>query len=393
MSQVNTELLEVNKPSVLTQIVFTRQVKKELKLFEVSGLQVDLANVLLYQLWKKMNIEKLEIDTNIPSTLIEIDLADISNMIGKYKRHQYKEWIYQLDALSDVKVVINSLNKKKDEDEMVITRFIHEIRYTHNKQTNKKTVKVAMSNIIASRYMNNNKFFSKMFLKIQFSLHSKYSKLLYELMKDYEGISKTIDITTLYELLNVTEDKQRTWSVFRPNILEKAVKEINSMTDISVEYEPIKSKPEGERLQVTAVKFTPIEQDDKRLQSLGIKEAELSRDEQSILNKKKAIALIRLEQSKQFQTINNEEAWLKKTVESITDEFIEQQDLIEVAKQRIDELTEEELKIFGKLLMDSYGDIISFKEYKLYYAFDETKPPITNNAKETYDVLLALENE
>lgn len=382
--------MEIHKPSVLTQVVFTKQVKKNIELYEMNSIQIDLVNVILYQLWQMIRLNKinfnLDEDSNIASTFMELNLKDITTFIGKYNRNQYKDFMYQLEELSNIKMVVNSLNKNKDE-EMRITRFIGDIVYS--KKNGKKTIKVAISNYIAQRYMNNKSYFSKMFLKIQFSLKSKYSKLLYELMKDYEGISKTIELESIYDLLNVTEQKQRNWSIFRANILDKSIKEINTMTDIEVSYTTIKTIPNEGRLQVTALTFNSISQNLDRLVDLKI---EQPIEEQIKFNKKKAIALIRLEQSKKFTEINNEEAWLKKTIESITDEFIEQQDLIEEAKEKLDELDSEMLKIFGKLLMDEYKDVVTIKDYKLQFVFDESKSPITNTAKETYDILLELEN-
>ena len=58
------------------------------------------------------------------------------------------------------------------------------------------------------------------------------------------------------------------------------------------------------------------QQSTDRLKALGLlnQPPELSPEEREHYNKKKAIALIRLEKSKKFQTIDNEEAWLKKTI-------------------------------------------------------------------------------
>ena len=202
--------------------------------------------------------------------------------------------------------------------------------------------------------------------------------------------SKIFELTTLQDLINVSEDTQRSWSIFRANILEKAVAEINEKSDIAVSFEPIKNRPLNGRLQVTQIKFIMQPQPNSRLTELGLinRPKEIPIEEQILYNKKKAIALIRLDQSKQFQQINNEEAWLKKTIASITDEFIETQDLIDEAKPIIDSV---DINEYSVELQEKYGDYVGLKDYKLYYVFDETKPNITNTAKETFDVLLSLD--
>ncbi len=79
-------------------------------------------------------------------------------------------------------------------------------------------------------------------MAIQFSLKSKYSKLLYELAKDYEGLQngKEISFEELHELLNVTTDTMKVPSRFKAHILKKSVDEINELTDIRIEWDMTK---------------------------------------------------------------------------------------------------------------------------------------------------------
>ena len=382
---MNIEKLELNKPSELTQVVFTQQVKKELNIYKMSALQIDLVNVMFYKVREEIGKHKLEIDESQSSTFFEFALNDFNNMLKKYNNNQYSEIIEQLDLLSDIKIIINSIGKNKDIDEMIITRFIQEIRVSKHKKTEKKKIKLAISNTIIKRFIDVKKYFSKMFLTIQFSMKSKYSKLLYELLKDYEGINvKQFDLNILMDLINVSEYSQRVWSIFNQNILKKAVKEINNKSDIKVSYEPIKERPDGGRLQVTKIKFMMEKQ---KCDLIDNHEPELSIEEQIKYNKKKVITEQRLKQAKQFQEIKNEDAWIKKTIESITDEFLEHQDKIIDAKEQIDNIN---IKDYTDKLSIKYGDIIGLDKYKLIYIFDESKPSITNNAKETLDILNTL---
>jgi len=384
---MNIEKLEINKPSELTQVVFTQQIKKELNIYKMSALQIDLINVMFYKIRKEIGKHKLEIDESQPSTLFEFTLNDFNNMLQKYNNNQYGEIIEQLDSLSDIKIIINSIGKNKDIDEMIITRFIQEIRVSKHRKTEKKKIKLAISNTIIKRFIDVKKYFSKMFLTIQFSMKSKYSKLLYELLKDYEGINtKQFELNVLMDLINVSEDSQRVWSIFNQNILKKAVKEINEKSDIKVSYEPIKERPDNGRLQVTKIKFIIEEQQCALIDS---QEPEMSIEEQLLYNKKRAIAEERLEKAKQFQEINNEEAWIKKTIKSITDDYVELQDLIEESKEVLDNT---DLSKFNDLLLIKYGDLVGMVDYKLCYVFDDTQAPLTSNAYETYLVLEELKS-
>ena len=51
-----------------------------------------------------------------------------------------------------------------------------------------KSIKASFPRVLIKSYYNTRKYFKKHYLTIQFSLKSKYSKLLYELAKDYEGL-------------------------------------------------------------------------------------------------------------------------------------------------------------------------------------------------------------
>ena len=95
---------------------------------------------------------------------------------------------------------------------------------------------------------------------------SKYSKLLYELLKDYSNLNEfVIDFSILKALLNVDNKDNPSidnWSIFNRDILKRAVKEVSEKSDINVEYEPIKNIIDGKK-QVDKIKFTIIKQKSK----------------------------------------------------------------------------------------------------------------------------------
>lgn len=71
---------------------------------------------------------------------------------------------------------------------------------------------------------------------------SKYSVRLYELLIKYKelGSSKKYTIDDLRSLLGVENTEYKTMSLFKVNVLDKAVKEINAKTDIQIKYDQFK---------------------------------------------------------------------------------------------------------------------------------------------------------
>ena len=176
-----------------------------------------------------------------------------------------------------------------------------------------------------------------------------------------------------------------TWALFNQNIIKKAVKEINEKSDIYVSYEPIKERINGKRLQVTKIKFDIDKQNNERLEELGLlktKHSDISMDEQILYNKKLVIAKDRLEKAKQFQSINNEEAWLEKTINSITDKELEKIEEEEIALSKLKDI---DIKDYTEKLSLKYGDLIGLDEAYLNYVF--TNKRITTSAVETLEVL------
>jgi len=311
MKKIKTEIMEINKPSELTQTMFFKNDDSN-AIASLTATQMDMLNLIFYKSKEYFIKEKVEILEFIP---FEIDLKMISETFDKYNTGAYTDLIKQLVELSDIKVVINVLGKNKDMN-TTFTRFIHKITVSKHKNNNRKKVRLILDGDICKMIFNVKKLFSKFYLKIQFSMKSKYSKLLYELLKDYEGIfTKIIDYELLVGLLNVDYEKTNNgkWALFNQNILKKAVKEINEKSDIKVSYEPIKERPDGGRLQVTKIKFMMEKQDENRLKELGIldQEPELSIEEQihqnKLKNKSKA-KMVKL--VKNGYEIKDEESWI-----------------------------------------------------------------------------------
>ncbi|EPY2286813.1 replication initiation protein [Clostridium sporogenes] len=93
--------------------------------------------------------------------------------------------------------------------------------------------------------------FTKLSLQQMVSFKSQYSGRIYELLKQYQNIGQRIfEINELKELLGISFDKYNQYGLFKQRILSKAKKEINSDSDLIIEFEEIKT---GRK--VTSIKF------------------------------------------------------------------------------------------------------------------------------------------
>ena len=375
-----TKKFEINKSSDLCQLVYFTETKKEKQLFNISALQLDLLNVVFYQANKFLCQSNVDLDAS-DTTTIELDTVELSKMLGRYNKAQYEYLISSLTELSDVKVLINALNKNKQLQETSITRFILSIKLSKHLKTNKKKLRIIMDNDVLKRVHDIRSLFSKMFLSIQLSMVSKYSKLLYELLKDYHGI-KTISIpfSSQLDLLNVTEPNMQQWSNFRPHIIDKAIKEINEKSDIFVSYEPIKEKPEGQRLQVTSVKFFISKQPESRLQELGLIQESITSHKLYNKSKSKLDKLV-----KGGYNVIDEEMWIETDINK-NEEKYESEIRIDIWLKE----TSQDDKNFiyeeiAKSLPDCEDPMVIIEDYKIIGLF--SKETFTKNPLETIELL------
>jgi len=90
----------------------------------------------------------------------------------------------------------------------------------------------------------------------------EYSFRLYELLKQYERIKKrVISLSQLKEMLLIGPDEYKLYSALKRRIIVPAQDEINSKTDISFDFEEIKT---GRK--VSAISFTILNRDFKEVE-------------------------------------------------------------------------------------------------------------------------------
>lgn len=380
--KVLTELCEIHKPSALCQTVFYENSKNE-PLAYLPAIQIDLVNALIYLIWEQINTNSTKYSENNDSIKsFDIELKSVTDMLGKYQK-DYAPIIQLLTDLQKYVVKINMLDK----DSSVINKssivLIPKISWSEESGQIRKTVKIWFDSEILNFFVKKNKVFAKLYLKIQFSFVSKYSKLLYEILKDYEKVGNTITFDNLILLLNVKTEgtKNSEWSSFRPHILEKAIDEINEKADIKVSYEPIKERPsENDRLQVTKVRFNVEKQTNSRLVELGLVQPAIENNKYYNKSKLKLDKLV----NNGYKVID-EEKWIESDIKKNSERYD--------AEIRIDSWmasTDEEAKnhVF-KLIASSVDDcddpMVCIDDYKIIGLF--SRDAFTKNPQETIELL------
>lgn len=226
----------------------------------MTPLQIDLTSTLFYLISDVMNKQNLtQADIFEWSSLnhFEINLQTIAELLGKYENGYYEPIVSNLQELSKIQVLTNTLHKNK-EQEQILFHLIRKISWLKDKQTTSKRVKVWIEPELLMMFHNVNKMYTSFYLQIQYGLNSKYSKLLYEVLKDYAKLGElTLDFTVLRALMNIdTVDKPEwdKWASFNRDILKRAVQEVSEKSDIHVTYEPVKDRL-VKKLEVSKVRF------------------------------------------------------------------------------------------------------------------------------------------
>lgn len=395
--------LELKKPSQLCQVLFYKDFNKE-EYANLTPLQIDIINVtfrFVSDIMEQQDLTEEELFEWANLNHFEINLQAISDILGKYKNGYYEPIVNNLQELTKVQVLTNTLHKNKTQ-ESILFHFIRKISWLKDKQTTSKRVKIWIEPELLSMFLNLKEYYSKMYLPIQLGLKSKYSKLLYEVLKDYIGVKEvTLDLEMLKAMLNVDiKDKPNldVWSNFNRDILKKAVVEVTEKSDISVTYEPIKEII-NKKKEVTKIRFMM-----KNQKSILINEDELTTidldthvvpdDEVTTKNlSPEEIKLIEIAQNKMDNArmlgvqIKNPQAYLETIIENLKKDKIDVGSML-VIDEMLDEIKEiyETYKNSKNQLIvlenyESYPVVAINSDYLLYSPVDKFN--ITKSMKET----------
>lgn len=396
--------IEIRKPSELCQVLYYNNfTKKEPAI--LTSLQVDLVDVIFKFIATTLEMEKVTDETMydwISLNHFEINLQDIASLLRKYDNNYYAKIVSNLTELAKVQVLSNTLHKNKS-SEMLLFHFIRKISWVQDKKTTNKKIKLWVEPDLIKMFLNLKNHYTEYSLQIQFGMNSKYSKLLYPLTKDYNGVdSKTIDFELLQQLLNVdviTRPNLANWSHFNRDLLKRTVKEINEKSDIILTYTPIKERDENNKLKVTKVKFDIKKQksillDYSIADTTIIEEVPATRAEIKL----EELAQQKMSEARIFGTvIKNEKRYKATVIDNLIEEGLDIESIIEL-EDYVVELKESFLSVNNNknqlMVLENYEGhlIISISnDFLLYSPVD--KVSITKTAKETISRINNLKQE
>lgn len=141
----------------------------------------------------------------------------------------------------DIKATIKKLSDRSmwldDGESETLMRWLSHVKI--NKKSEK--VNIEIDRTIAPFLFELKEKFTQYQLYNILAMKSAFSVRIYELMKSYAyQKSKTFEITELKRLLKVEDVKSyKNFADFKKRVLDKAQEEINELTDINIEFDPV----------------------------------------------------------------------------------------------------------------------------------------------------------
>jgi plasmid replication initiation protein len=173
---------------------------------------------------------------------ITIAVKEFADMVGISNRGS----IYQ-ELEKVTKRLLGRVFCFRTENETIQFQALSETKYQHKEGEVKLTIHKNMKPYLLEISKN----FTAYELKNISKMTSSYALRIYELIKMFEGLGEIIyGIDDLRKKLGIKEGELSNFAYFNRRVLEISRREINSKTDLKLEYEPIK---EGRK--VTQIKF------------------------------------------------------------------------------------------------------------------------------------------
>ena len=208
----------------------TRLVVKDNSLIDASfNLSLVEQRIMLMAIVEARELPKLTFDTPIK--------VSVKSYIDQFK-------VASSTAYESLQDAVDTLFERQFSyydpvmDERFKERWIYKASYIDDKGHVVMFFTPTVISMISRLYKN----FTQYLIDEVSDFKSKYSVRLYELLIKYKelGSSKKYTIDELRSLLGVENTEYKTMSLFKVNVLDKAVKEINTKTDIQIKYDQFK---------------------------------------------------------------------------------------------------------------------------------------------------------
>lgn len=191
---------------------------------DITANQRKLFNAILY-------IAGIQLIENPESVFFKARFSDIRKLSGLTHETNYKYIKDALTALQKTNIEYNVLEKDK-EVEWGIFALLAEVKIKKEDEF----IYFAFPPTIQENIKRPN-LYALLNMGIINGLKSKYTIALYELLQDYRKIMKLqLSIEELKALMGIGDSQYKVFTMFKQKILDVAVKEINTKTDLRVSY-------------------------------------------------------------------------------------------------------------------------------------------------------------
>lgn len=155
---------------------------------------------------------------------------------------------------------------KLNEDERIITHWFNEARFNEKTQT----LGIVFSKHLVPYLYGLQTFYTMFCLENILPMNSKYGIRLYEYLKSIKsrGYKQTIPLEVIRERCGV-ENKYPKYKDLRVNVIEPAICDINTYTDITVKYKEIKTSRSITHLELYITYGDSAERHINRRKALG----------------------------------------------------------------------------------------------------------------------------
>ncbi len=162
----------------------------------------------------------------------EVSASDIADLVNTKSHAIYDYLDDSVKRLAERWLIIETPNEKIKQSKI---RWISQIDYLYQAGT----IRLTFSKGILPYLSELRRDFTKYRLSNVMNFKSMYSARIYEILARWGGGEKTLEITWLKEKLLLT-NKYARLSSFKHDVIDVAIKEINSYSNMTVKYDQIK---------------------------------------------------------------------------------------------------------------------------------------------------------
>lgn len=180
--------------------------------------------------------EAREVQNISSSIAIEITARHYSTQFNVHEKEAYNALKTACDALFERR--FSYVDRYKGDKLIKKVRWVSELGYVENRGL----VLINLSETVISLISRLESQFTKYHLNQVSGFKSKYSIRLYELVVKWlsNNVTQKYEITDLREKLGILSSEYKTMSLFKVNVLDKALSEINIKSNLDVSYEQFK---------------------------------------------------------------------------------------------------------------------------------------------------------